>query len=120
MINSLIGVYNYNRSRKVDDIFLYEISKVYDVNYNEDTLVAGLLEGNYIGNGINNFKTDFYLVKGIVEDLLRYMGFSNRYSFIPCDNSDMHPYMSAYITLDNEVIGIIGRMFVKMIYMYLN
>lgn len=109
LINSLIGVYNYNRSRKVDDIFLYEISKVYDVNYNEDTLIAGLLEGNYIGNGINNFKTDFYLVKGIVEDLLRYMGFSNRYSFIPCDNSDMHPYMSAYITLDNEVIGIIGR-----------
>ena len=30
IISSLINVYNYNKARKVDDIFLYEISKTYD------------------------------------------------------------------------------------------
>ena len=36
IIPSLINIYNYNKARKVDDIFLYEISKTYDKDYKEE------------------------------------------------------------------------------------
>lgn len=111
LIPSLLKVYDYNKSRGVSDVMIYEISKIYDKDYNEDSKIAGLLKGNYIINpwNGNRVETDFYLVKGIVENLLNYLGFKNRYSFIKCDSSDMHPGISAYITLDRKNIGIIGK-----------
>lgn len=111
LIPSLLKVYDYNRSRNISDIMIYEISKIYDKDYNEDSKITGLLKGNYINNSWNGSKVliDFYLVKGICENLLNYLGFKNRYNFIKCDSSDMHPGISAYITLDRKTIGIIGR-----------
>lgn len=111
LIPSLLKVYDYNKSRGASDVMIYEISKIYDKEYNEDSKITGLLKGNYIINpwNENRVETDFYLVKGIVENLLNYLGFKNRYSFIKCDSSDMHPGISAYITLDRKNIGIIGR-----------
>ena len=110
ILPSLIGTYEYNKSRKVSDVLLYEISKVYDVNYIEDTKIAILMKGNYITNSWQgNTKIDFYLVKGIVENLLDYLGLKNRYGFEIGTCSDLHPGMSANILLDRESIGIIGR-----------
>ena len=110
ILPSLLGTYDYNKSRKVNDVLLYEISKVYDVNYVEDTKIAILMKGNYITNSwAGNEKVDFYLMKGIVENLLDYLGLRNRYCFEIGTCSDLHPGMSANILLDREVIGIMGR-----------
>ena len=110
IIPSLLNVYQYNKARKVSDIFLYEISKTYDKEYVEDSKVAGLLSGNYLANTWSRpIKVDFYLVKGMVEDILDYMGFKNRYSFEVASCSDLHPGISANILLDRKVIGIIGK-----------
>ena len=110
LIPSLLNVYQYNKARKVQDICLYEISKTYDKEYNEESKIAILMSGNYITNGWRNtLKVDFYLAKGIVEDLLDYMGFKNRYSFEVGTTSDLHPGISAKILLDRKEIGIIGR-----------
>ena len=110
IIPSLINNYEYNRSRRVNDIFIYEISKTYDRKYNEDIKVAGLLFGKYFSNGWGtNIDVDFYVVKGIIEDILNYMGYNNRYSFVVSDCEDMHPGISADIILDGKKIGIIGR-----------
>ena len=111
ILPSLINVYEYNKARNVEDILLYEIAKTYDKNYKEDTKVAILMKGNYI---INNWmgtkiKCDFYTIKGIVENLLKYLGFQNRYTFERANIPDMHPGISALIKLDREEIGIIGR-----------
>ena len=110
VIPSLLGTYDYNKSRKVNDVLLYEISKVYDSNYEEDTKIAILMKGNYITNSwAGNSKVDFYLVKGIVENVLDYLGLKNRYTFEVGTCSDLHPGMSANILLDRENIGIMGR-----------
>lgn len=111
IIPSLINTYEYNKARKVTDILLYEISKTYDKDYNEDTKIAILMKGNYITNNWQNtkVKVDFYLIKGIIENLLDYLGFKNRYSFKVDEIKDMHPGMSATILLDREPVGIIGR-----------
>jgi len=116
IIPSLLNVYDYNKKRKVKDVFIYEIAKTYDKNYTEESKISGLLCGNYMSNGwSNNTKVDFYIVKGIVENILDYMGFKNRYSFEISDCSDLHPGISANILLDRKKIGILGRVHPKLL-----
>ena len=112
ILPSLINVFDYNKARKVSDILIYEIAKTYDINYNETTKAAILMSGNYLANGVLgvNVKVDFFVLKGIVENLLDYLGFKNRYLFVQAnDLPEMHPNMSARIMLDRNEIGIIGR-----------
>ena len=111
ILPSLLNVYEYNKARKVMDILLYEIAKTYDKDYKEETKVAMLLKGNYITNNWNkvDVKVDFYLVKGIIENLLDYLGFKNRYTFVSDVIPSLHPGISAKILLDQKEIGIIGR-----------
>lgn len=115
LLPSLLNVYQYNKMRKVSDILLYEIAKTYDKSYQEDTKVSGLLKGNYIVNSWGgSLPIDFYVVKGIVEDLLRYMGYNNRYSFEVTTCSDLHPGVGADILIDRKKVGIIGKVHPKL------
>ena len=110
IIPSLLSVYNYNKVRGVNDILIYEVAKTYNKEYDEDIKVAGLLYGEYYTNGWNvKQKVDFYVVKGILENLLNYMGVSNRYSFVISECGDLHPGVSADIILDGKKIGIVGK-----------
>ena len=111
LIPSLLNVYEYNKARKVNDVNIYEIAKTYDKDYNEDTKVAILMKGNYMTNVVNqvNVKADFYLLKGIVENLLKYLGFKNRYDFQKVEVKELHPGVSASILVDRKQVGIIGR-----------
>ncbi len=110
LIPSLVNTYEYNKARKVNDILLYEIANTYDKDYKEDTKVSMLLKGNYISNNWQgSIKVDFYIVKGIIENLLDYLGFKNRYSYVVNELPEMHPGMSATILLDREPIGMFGR-----------
>lgn len=111
ILPSLLNVFDYNKARNVKDIFLYEISKTYDKEYNEEAKVAMLIKGNYLMNEWQQVyvKADFYLLKGMVSNLLDYLGFKNRYTFVKEENPDLHPGMSAAILLDRQKIGVIGR-----------
>ncbi len=111
LIPSLLNVYEYNKARKVEDINIYEIAKTYDKEYKEDHKIAMLMKGTYISNKVNNvnIKADFYLLKGIVENLLKYLGFKNRYSFEKVEVKELHPGVSAKILVDRNPIGIIGK-----------
>ena len=111
ILPSLLNTYDYNKARHVKDILIYEIAKTYDKNFNEDLKVAMLIKGNYISNDWmhNTIKCDFYTLKGIVENLLEYLGFKNRYSFEVVEVESLHPGQSANLLVDRETIGIIGR-----------
>ena len=112
LIPSLLGTYDYNKARKVEDINIYEIAKTYDKDYNEDVKVTILMSGNYITNKWQGLsvKSDFYVLKGIVCNLLDYLGLNNRYQFEVNKEADgFHPGICATITLDKNPIGIIGR-----------
>ena len=112
ILPSLLNTYQYNKSRGVKDVLIYEISKTYDTNYQEISKVAMLLKGSYLSNswqGIN-INVDFYLVKGIIENLFNYLGFKNRYSFEVISIPELHPGISAKILVDREEIGIIGKL----------
>lgn len=111
LIPSLLQTYEYNKARKVNDINIYEIGKTYDKNYTEDHKVALLMKGSYITNKVNgiNIKADFYLVKGIIENLFNYLGFKNRYDFQKVEVKELHPGVSASILIDRKPVGIIGK-----------
>lgn len=111
ILPSLINVIDYNKARGVKDINLYEISKVYYDDFNEETMVAIAMYGNYINNEWKGLsvKVDFYLLKGIVENLLDYLGFKNRYSFEESSVKDMHPGVCADILIDRKKVGFLGK-----------
>ena len=73
--------------------------------------IAILMKGDYISSSWHNIKinTDFYLIKGIIENLLDYLGFKNRYTFEKEAISNLHPGIGARILLDRKPIGIIGK-----------
>ena len=108
---SLYNTYLYNKKRHVSDINIYEISNIYSGKYEEETKIGVLMSGNYVLNSWsnNNVKVDFYLIKGILENLLNYVGLNGRYSYERLDNEYFHPGMSAKIFIDKEEIGVIGR-----------
>ena len=117
LIPSLLNVYNYNKSRQVEDVMIYEISKTYDKKYTEESKVTCLMRGNYISSSFEKIvmPVNFYVIKGILCSLLDYLGFKNRYTFEKLDDKDMHPGMSASVLLDRKKIGIIGRVHPKII-----
>ena len=110
ILPSLMNVYEYNKAHGVKDVLIYEIAKTYDKAYQETTKVAGLLTGSYLHNSWKkDFEIDFYVVKGIVENILNYMGYQNRYSFVRSTCNDLHPGVQANIVLDGKNIGILGK-----------
>ena len=111
LIASLLKIYEYNHDHKVNDVCIYEISKTYDASYKEESKVCMLMSGNYLVNGWHGVcvKVDFYLMKGIVQNILDYLGFRNRYTFVKEEISDLHPGVCASIMLDRKRIGVIGK-----------
>ncbi|MGE5455755.1 MAG: phenylalanine--tRNA ligase subunit beta [Ignavibacteriales bacterium] len=115
LIPSLLGVFEYNLARKIKDIDIFEIGSSYykkGDNYIEETMISGLIYNNYYTNNHqgNIVKADFYVLKGIIENLLDYLGLNGRYNFkVEKLPNEMHPGRSANIVVDNEMIGYLGQ-----------
>ena len=116
MIPSMLDVIKYNKSRGLKDINIYEVSKVFYDDFKEENHLAIALYGNYISSkwqGIN-IKGDFYVLKGITEKILDYIGLKNRYSFVISSEESLHPGISADIMIDNKnKVGFLGRIHPK-------
>lgn len=115
LIPSLLSVYQYNSSRGMKDVRIFETASTYYLEndkYVENTCISGLLSGTYLANdwqGIH-INVDFYTVKGIIENLLNYLGLKGRYQFVQDNNiKDMHPGRSANIIVDRKVVGFLGQ-----------
>lgn len=114
MIPSLMKVYDYNKSRNLSDIFIFEMAKGFykrNDTYGEDYKLGILMSGTYyLGLG-NEKKMDFYIMKGIVEELLHFLGYEGRYRFelgkVP---KEFHPGQTALIQVAGKVVGIMGKL----------
>ena len=116
LLPSLVEVMEYNQARNTNDIMIYETSEVYGKwkhELSERTMLAGLVTGSDYVNawqGIDN-KLDFYVLKGKIENLFDYLGFSGRYAFWKDKyDSFYHPHKTATIYIDNTPIGVIGAL----------
>ena len=111
MIPSMLDVIKYNKSRGLKDINIYETSKVFYGDYKEENHLAVALHGNYISSLWQGkvIKSDFFVLKGIISNLLDYLGLRNRYTFVRSTEESLHPGISADIYLDRKKVGFFGR-----------
>ena len=110
-------VYEFNKARNLKDISIFEIGKSFhkiDGQYGEHLSLSALMTGNY-KVGLEKANVDFYVVKGVLEELLNYLGFEGRYSLVvpneenklPCE---LHPGQSAVVIVDGKNVGLIGKL----------
>ena len=114
LLSSLYEVYKYNKDRNIPNVSIFEIGKGFykgENGYTEETKLAVLMSGDYELN-IQNTKVDFYHIKGIMEELLYFLGYDNRYSLIIDNNipNELHPGVSASINVNGTNVGIIGKL----------
>ncbi len=115
IIPSLLKIYEYNKARNVKDVSIFEIGKAFykqGEEYGESTKLAVLMTGEYYLGIENKKKVNFYVIKGIIEELLDYLGYNGRYSLVADESKlpeELHPGQSALINVNNDIIGIIGR-----------
>ena len=112
LLPSLLNVVKYNFAHNIKDINIYEIANVYFDEEKEATKLAICLSGTYLESkwqGIT-IKSDFYVLKGIIVNLLEYLGYQGRISFNKKDDINcMHSGVTASISIDNTEIGFIGK-----------
>lgn len=111
-IPSLLDVFNYNFSRKLEDVFLIEIGKHYSEN-SEIELISGLMHGQYLSSAWQKqtIDTDFYLVKGVIERLFNDLLIDNyRFKRPETIINELHPGVAAQIYVNETLIGMIGRL----------
>ena len=115
LLNSLIEVVNYNIKNKNKDLMLYEIANTYNGSeeYVEDTKLSFVMTGKYLSNtwNQNSYDIDFYFIKGVIENLLNYLGLENRYTLKLNDNlpSEIHPKINSEIVVGGKSVGYFGK-----------
>ena len=119
IIPSLMNIYEYNKARENKDVSIFEIAKVFYKNgdtYGEEKHLAALMTGEYYLGVGNSKEVDFYIIKGIAEEILDYLGYKNRYSFVADEKKiakEFHPGVSAVISVNNDIMGVIGKVHPK-------
>ena len=123
LVPSLLNVMKYNFSRKNKDVNIFEISKVYyktagEINASnkfEKTVLAGALANEFSSTLWKGQKeiVDFYLVKGLLEELAKQL--NTKFDFVKEDKEcdEMHPNRTASILWNNKKIGFIGQIHPK-------
>lgn len=114
LIYSLNEIYKYNKARNNSNISIFEVGKgFYKENdeYKEDNKLAVLMSGDYYLD-IQNEKVDFYYIKGILEELLYFLGYEGRYSLVKGEEipKEFHPGQSALISVNGVSVGVIGKL----------
>lgn len=123
LITPLYKVYEYNKAHDVENVSIFEIGKTFymdknsvnnvdncDEKYIEENKLACLMSGEYY-LGLEKKNVDFYVIKGVAEEILDYLGYAGRYSFVTdkAISEDMHPGKTATISVNNDNVGMIGR-----------
>jgi phenylalanyl-tRNA synthetase beta chain len=118
LLPSLIEVMKYNFSRKIQNLSIFEIGKVYykeDDNNHEEKYLAGALANQYSSTLWDQKveSVDFYLVKGILNNLFETIGIEAKYVPIVKVCQELHPKRTASIIVNGKEIGYLGQLHPK-------
>ena len=118
IITSLYKIYEYNVAHYNKAVSIFEIGKTFykqNDTYNEENKLACLMTGDFYQGIHEEKKADFFIIKGIAEEVLDYLGYAGRYSFVTSDKAGdmLHPGQSAVISVNNDIVGVIGKIHPK-------
>lgn len=113
LLGSVLECASYNYARKVDNINVFEVSKTYTQGVEEELRLGVLLSENYIESKVLKYTIagSFYTLKGMLKNYLVRLGIKDkRIAFVEntVDTKHFYPYKSAVITVDKQVVGILG------------
>ncbi|MFB5662941.1 phenylalanine--tRNA ligase subunit beta [Alteribacillus sp. HJP-4] len=118
LIPHLLDNIQYNRNRQQYDSAVFEVGSVFFSEVEaltkqpeEKNLVAGAISGVWdlhLWQGEKK-KTDFFVVKGIVEGLAEELRLSDAITYQAAVRDDLHPGRSADILLQGRIVGFIGQ-----------
>ena len=76
LMNSLLETLSYNLDHYNENVNLFEISKIYSDKGEEERL-GMIMEGSFIEDKVKhiNVKADFYVLKGLLKQILSSLGF---------------------------------------------
>lgn len=104
MMISMLESLSFNYSRKNKERVLFEIGNVFfDAKYDE--LGLPLQEEKLV---IGKYNTDYFEIKGIVEYIFNKFRIKN-VKFTKAEEKMLHPTRSAYISVNDKVIGYVGN-----------
>ncbi|MEI5905517.1 phenylalanine--tRNA ligase subunit beta [Bacillus spongiae] len=116
IVPQLLESVSYNVARQNDSIAFYEIGSVFlkeegqELPY-EIEHIAGALTGLWMHHPWQGEKkaVDFFVAKGILEELFAKLGVSKNIQYKPVQLDGMHPGRTAEILLKDEVLGFVGQ-----------
>ena len=111
---SLLETLAYNLDHYNENIKLFEISKIY-TSQGEEERLGLLMQGTALNVPIRHVKleSDFYVLKGIIVQMLTELGFEMGRVSIKENDLDtvhFHPYQSALLMMDGKILGIFGTL----------
>ncbi|MDD3171100.1 MAG: phenylalanine--tRNA ligase subunit beta [Bacilli bacterium] len=117
LIPSILEVVEYDFARKMKDIAVFEIGKVYyNLVTNKEEEVLAISMANKFSDTLWSGKSenvDFYLIKGIVDAAFKSLGVELDYLPLEKDIKEMHPKRTAIILYNGKEIGFIGELHPK-------
>lgn len=117
LLPSMIEVAAYNFARKMEDLSLFEIGKVYyDQETNKEEEVLSILMANHYSDTLWEGKSedvDFYVMKGVIDTAFASLDVSLDYRPLEKEIAQMHPKRTATIISNGEKIGFVGELHPK-------
>ena len=109
LLNSIVEDLRYNSARQQQDLAIFEIGKGYNTNSEYDLLAVGIkgIFNSSLWQG-KKMQADFYLLKGILEQLLSYIGVD--VTFVKGVNNGLHNGQTAFVMAGNTKLGVIGAL----------
>ncbi len=123
LVANMLNTIKYNFSNGQKNLRLYEIGKTYFIEHEttekdtgvcENRMITGALTGSVNNeNWIKKPETDFFTVKGIIQNLIGILGLENRIKYEKCaDIGFLHPGKSSKLVLLGkrpETVGFFGE-----------
>ena len=106
---SLINCLAYNINHKNNNLKLFELSHIYNADFQENLSLGLIVTGKFIDNWQVKKDLDLFYLKGNVEKLLVNLGYAD-ISFKPLQQSEQFASSEAVeIMCQNVKVGILGR-----------
>ena len=107
MLPGLLNVVVHNLNRQMDNVYVFEVGKIYAPSSqklpNERWMVCAVAVGSPFMSAIDKGQSDYFYLKGILENLLRSVGLED-YKIIETINHLLQPGKGAELT-DLGVLG---------------
>lgn len=123
LLPNIIEIAKFNQSQGAEDIWIYELGRTYfklgkanhkNSGVSERLYLGGLVTGSVISGEWHRKDTaDFYLLKGILENLFAGLGLEASIRFEPASNvSYLHPGKAAVIKIGDsqKELGVLGEL----------